>query len=135
MANIGKPFENSVILGAVGLVAILVNTAVITKVGRRRVFITTGLLICAIAQLFTAVAYTRSPGTKSTGQAIVGLAVLYLIGYNVRISLDPANIDPARADALMKTDDREWSQAMLGFREASWPRSVSAPTPSVSLRL
>lgn len=102
MANIGKPFENSVILGAVGLVAIIVNTAIITKVGRRRVFICNGLLICAVSQLFTAVAYTKSPGTKATGQAIVGLAVLYLIGYNVRNPFHIVKVSPSRIDGLTK---------------------------------
>ena len=37
MAGIGKPFENAVILVAVGVVAIIINTLVITRWGRRRV--------------------------------------------------------------------------------------------------
>lgn len=83
MANIGNSFENSCILVAVGVVAILINSAVVTHIGRRRVFLTLGLLICGLSQLLTAVIYTVKPGTVSTGRAIVGLAVVYIMAYNV----------------------------------------------------
>jgi SP family sugar:H+ symporter-like MFS transporter len=91
MAGIGNPFANSCILVAVGVVAILINSAIITSVGRRRVFLVTGLFICGLAQLLTAVVYTVNPGTTETGtpvetgRAIVGLAVLYIISYNVSL--------------------------------------------------
>jgi len=83
MANIGNAFENSCILVAVGVVAILINSAVITHFGRRRVFLVTGLSICGLTQLIMAVIYTVQPGTVSTGKGIVGLSVVYIIGYNV----------------------------------------------------
>lgn len=83
MANIGNSFENSCILVAVGVIAILINSAVVTHIGRRRVFLVVGLFICGLSQLLTAVVYTVNPGTKSTGRAIVGLAVVYILGYNV----------------------------------------------------
>lgn len=82
IANIGQSFENSCILTAVGVVAILVNSAVITHIGRRRVFLMIGMFICGLTQLLTAVVYTIAPGTTSTGRAIVGLAVVYIVGYN-----------------------------------------------------
>ncbi|KUI57776.1 putative glucose transporter rco-3 [Cytospora mali] len=82
MANIGNSFENSCILVAVGVVAILINSAVVTHIGRRRVFLIIGLLICGLSQLLTAVVYTVQPATESTGRAIVGLAVIYIMGYN-----------------------------------------------------
>ncbi|KAK0710238.1 general substrate transporter [Lasiosphaeria miniovina] len=82
MAGIGQPFENSCILNGVGIVAILINSALITNFGRRRVFLVSGLVLCGLAQLLTAVVYTVNPGTKSTGQAIVALAVIYIFGYN-----------------------------------------------------
>jgi hypothetical protein len=83
MAGIGDAFANSCILNAVGIVAILINSALITHFGRRRVFLVTGLTFCGIAQLVTAAVYQANPGAKSTGQAIVGLAVVYILGYNV----------------------------------------------------
>ncbi|KAK0629408.1 general substrate transporter [Bombardia bombarda] len=86
MAGIGNAFENACILNGVGIVAILINSAVITHFGRRRVFLITGLLICGLAQLLTAIVYQMNPGTKSTGQAIVGLAVVYLLAYNGMIA-------------------------------------------------
>lgn len=86
MAHIGDAFENSCILVAVGVVAVIINSIVITKWGRRRVFLTTGLIICGMIQLLQAIVYTVHPGTVSTGKAIVGLSVVYLIGYNGCIS-------------------------------------------------
>lgn len=86
MAGIGQPFENSCILVGVGVIAILINSAVITKYGRRRVFLVTGLLLCALFQLIVAIAYTVAPGTKRTGQVIVAMSVLYIISYNGMIA-------------------------------------------------
>lgn len=34
-------------------------------------------------QLIVAVVYTVKPGTVQTGRTIVGLSVVYIIGYNV----------------------------------------------------
>ncbi|KAK4153819.1 putative mfs monosaccharide transporter protein [Chaetomidium leptoderma] len=83
MAGIGNPFENSCILISVGVVAILINSALITHFGRRRVFLVSGLILCGIAQLLTAIVDQVNPGAKSTGQAIVALAVVYILGYNL----------------------------------------------------
>ena len=83
MAGIGNAFENSCILISVGVVAILINSSVITHFGRRRVFLVTGLALCGLAQQLTAVVYTVNPGTQSTGRAIVGLSVVYIFAYNV----------------------------------------------------
>lgn len=85
MAGVGKPFQNTCILVAVGVVAILINSAVITKYGRRRVFLITGLLLCGLFQLIVAAAYTAKPGTKATGNVIVSMTVLYVVAYNVSL--------------------------------------------------
>lgn len=82
MANVGSPFENSCILLSIGVVAIIINSTVITKYGRRRVFMTTGLTVCGIAQLIVAAVYAAQPGTETTGKVIVGLSIIYLAGYN-----------------------------------------------------
>jgi SP family sugar:H+ symporter-like MFS transporter len=68
MANVGSPFMNSCILVAVGVVAVMVNSAVISKIGRRRVFLMTGLSLCGITQLAIAAVYHVNPGTPSTGK-------------------------------------------------------------------
>ena len=83
MAGVGTPFENSCILSAVGVVAIIITIFVMPRWGRRRIFMTTGLIICAFAQLIVAAVYTVHPGTQSTGKAIVGLSIVYIAGYNV----------------------------------------------------
>lgn len=86
MAGIGDPFANSCILIACGVVAIIINAAVITRYGRRRVFLITGLIICGICQLIVAAVYTVSPGTQSTGKVIVGISIIYIVSYNGAIA-------------------------------------------------
>lgn len=83
MADVGNAFENSCILTAIGVVAIMINIAVITKIGSRRLFLTVGLIICGFSQLIIAALYTVHPGTQATGKAIVGLSVIFIFGYNV----------------------------------------------------
>ncbi|CAK7229095.1 hypothetical protein SCUCBS95973_007103 [Sporothrix curviconia] len=85
-AGVGQPFQNSCILSGVGVAVILINSAVITRIGRRRVFLTTGLTICAFSQLFTAIIYTVKPGSESAGKAIVAFGVIYIVGYNGLVS-------------------------------------------------
>ncbi|KAL1619831.1 hypothetical protein SLS54_006429 [Diplodia seriata] len=82
MAHIGDAFRNSCILTGVGVVAIVANTLVISKFGRRRNFLMVGMFLCGVTQLIIAVIYTVQPGTVSTGKAIVGLSVVYIVGYN-----------------------------------------------------
>ena len=68
MAKVGSAFENSCILVAVGVIAILINSAIITRWGRRRVFLTVGMCLCGLTQLIVAVVYDKQgPGT-STGK-------------------------------------------------------------------
>ncbi|KAJ5628551.1 Maltose permease [Penicillium lividum] len=82
MAGVGSAFENSCILTAVGVVAILLNIAVITHIGRRRTFLISGLILCGVSQLIVAIVYTVKPGTTTTGKVIVGLSVIFIFGYN-----------------------------------------------------
>jgi len=78
MANVGSPFMNSCILTAVGVLAIMVNSCVISKIGRRRVFLMTGLSICGVCQIVVAAVYHVNPGTVSTGK--VRLLPLLILG-------------------------------------------------------
>ncbi|PSK37285.1 hypothetical protein B9Z65_2027 [Elsinoe australis] len=82
MANVGKPFENAVILTSIGVFAILVNSAVVTKFGRRRVFLMTGLSICGVLQLLVAVIYTVAPTARGAAKSLVALTCLYMVSYN-----------------------------------------------------
>lgn len=75
-----------------GVVAILINSALVTHFGRRRVFLVPGLIVCGIAQLLTGVVYQVNPGAKSTGQAVVGLAIVYILAYNVGTSRSSLNL-------------------------------------------
>ncbi|KAH7092340.1 general substrate transporter [Paraphoma chrysanthemicola] len=86
MANVGSPFMNSCILTAVGVLAIIVNSSIISTIGRRRVFLMSGLSLCGLCQIAVAAVYHVNPGTVSTGKAIVGLSILYIVGYNGMIA-------------------------------------------------
>lgn len=86
MAGVGKPFENAVVLVTVGVIAIIINTMVITKYGRRRVFLVSGLLLCGVVQLIIAAVYDAQPTADSTLKLIVAMTVIYILGYNGMIS-------------------------------------------------
>lgn len=68
MAHVGNAFQNSCILTAVGVFVIIVNSCVISKIGRRRVFLMVGMAICGVAQFIVAAVYHVHPGTVSTGK-------------------------------------------------------------------
>lgn len=83
MANVGNAFENSCIVTAIGVVAIMINMSIITRIGKRKLFLAAGLLVCGFSQLIIAVVYTVHPGTSSTGKSIVGLSIIFNFAYNV----------------------------------------------------
>ncbi|KAI4729220.1 MFS transporter [Aureobasidium sp. EXF-10728] len=82
MAGVGNSFQNSCILTGVGVVAIILNTCVITRFGRRRLFLITGLLACGIMQLIIAIVYTVKPSSPAASKVIVALSVIYIFSYN-----------------------------------------------------
>lgn len=86
MAGVGDPFQNSIILVAVGVFAMAVNTCIITRWGRRRVFLINGLILCGIVQLTTAAIYDAQPRNKAVLKSVVGLSVIYIVGFNGMIS-------------------------------------------------
>ncbi|EJU05941.1 MFS monosaccharide transporter-like protein [Dacryopinax primogenitus] len=85
MADVGQPFQNSCILSGVGCIAITLSFFLITRVGRRPLIII-GIFMSGVCQLAVAAVYQHAPGTVSTGKAIVGLSVVYIIFYNGCIS-------------------------------------------------
>ena len=84
MAEVGNAFENTCILTAVGVVAILICVGIMPRYGRRRIFLTGSLLVCGFCQLIVAAVWTtRNPThVKKTGRVIVGMSVLYIVAYN-----------------------------------------------------
>lgn len=82
MAKVGNAFQNTCILTAVGVVVIIINSCVISKIGRRRVFLMIGLTICAVSQFIVAAVYHVSPGTVGTGKVCpISNHYLYLDRY------------------------------------------------------
>ncbi|KAF2469974.1 MFS monosaccharide transporter-like protein [Lindgomyces ingoldianus] len=82
MAHVGNAFQNTCILTAVGVVVIIINSCVISRYGRRRVFLMVGMSICGVSQFIVAAVYHVHPGTISTGKVIVAMSVIYICGYN-----------------------------------------------------
>ncbi|KAF2274258.1 general substrate transporter [Westerdykella ornata] len=86
MAKVTNPFGMSNVLSCIGIIAIIANSLIIVRFGRRRVLLMTGLLVCGCLQLIIASVYHRQPGTKSTGMVIVALSCLYMFSYNGMIA-------------------------------------------------
>ncbi|RYP04078.1 hypothetical protein DL765_010314 [Monosporascus sp. GIB2] len=82
MAHVGPAFENACILTGVGVAAMLANSFIITRYGRRRRLMITGVLLCGLMQLIMAIVYTVEPGTQRSGKILVGLSVIYLFAFN-----------------------------------------------------
>jgi len=73
MAHVDNPFGMSCIMTAVGVVVIIINSCVISKIGRRRVFLMIGMSICGVSQFIIAAVYHVNPGTVSTGKVSLSL--------------------------------------------------------------
>ncbi|KAG4220885.1 hypothetical protein PC116_g30636 [Phytophthora cactorum] len=86
MANVGNAFENSCILTGVGVAALGATSILITKFGRRRLMMISGFISCGISQLIIAIVYTVHPNTESSGKALVGMSVLYIVAYNAMVA-------------------------------------------------
>ncbi|ETN45178.1 uncharacterized protein HMPREF1541_10055 [Cyphellophora europaea CBS 101466] len=86
MANVDDPFAMSNVLSTAGLAAIILNSLIVVRYGRRRVLLITGLLVCGCLQLIIAIVYDHKPGTTATGKVIVGLSCIYMMSYNGMIA-------------------------------------------------
>lgn len=86
MAGVGQPFTMSIVLVVVGVIAVIINTLVITRYGYRRIFLMTGLIICGSVQLILAAVYDARPTAPSTLKLLVALSVIYILAYNGLIS-------------------------------------------------
>ncbi|RSL94997.1 hypothetical protein CDV31_014095 [Fusarium ambrosium] len=86
IAQVKEPFAMTNVMSTAGLVAIIINAFIVVRYGRRRVLMTTGLILCGICQLIMAVVYDQHPGTVSTGRALVGMSSLYMFFFNGMIS-------------------------------------------------
>lgn len=75
------------VLSTAGLLAIIINSLIVVRYGRRRILLITGLMICGVLQLIIAIVYQEQPGTTSTGKTIVGLSCIYMFSYNGKTPL------------------------------------------------
>ncbi|KIX07384.1 uncharacterized protein Z518_02037 [Rhinocladiella mackenziei CBS 650.93] len=86
MAHVSNAFGMSCVLSTMGLLAILINSVIVVRYGRRRVLLMSGLVVCGVLQLIIAITYDKNPGTKTTGKVLVALACLYMMSYNGMIA-------------------------------------------------
>ncbi len=63
MAGIATPFQQQVIAIAVALFAVIFNCFIVTRFGRRRLFLLVGLVTCGICLLILAAVYDAAPFT------------------------------------------------------------------------
>ncbi|PQE09519.1 general alpha-glucoside permease protein [Rutstroemia sp. NJR-2017a BBW] len=68
MAGIGTPFGDTCIMAGIGSFVLILNSMIITKYGRRRMFLTWGMTFCGLSQLIMAAVYTAHPNTNLTGK-------------------------------------------------------------------
>ncbi len=83
MAGVVNAFGMTCVLSASGLVAIIINSLIVVRYGRRRLLLISGFITCGLLQLVMAIIYDKNPGTEVTGRITVALSCLYLMGYNV----------------------------------------------------
>ena len=86
MADVSNPFAMSNVVSTMGIIAIITNSLIIIRFGRRRILLMTGLLLCGLLQLIIATVYLKRPGTPSTGTVIVALSCIYMFSYNGMIA-------------------------------------------------
>jgi hypothetical protein len=92
MAKVTNAFAMSCVLSAVGLLAIVINSLIVVRYGRRRVLLVAGLVTCGFLQLIIAIVYDKKPGETVTGQVLVALSCLYMMSYNVCRSRKPIRL-------------------------------------------
>lgn len=82
MAKVANPFAMGCVLSAIGLLALVLNSLIVVRYGRRRVLLMSGLGTCGVLQLIVAIVYDKNPGAKATGEVLVALSCLYMMSYN-----------------------------------------------------
>lgn len=85
MAGINDAFKMTCILTAIGVVVIVINSCVISKIGRRRVFLMVGMSICGISQFIIAAVQRSDPGSVRTGKVRISFSPLTqkLLSYSI----------------------------------------------------
>lgn len=127
MAGVGKPFEMSIVLVCVGVIAVIINTLIITRFGRRRVFLVVGLTLCGLVQLILAAVFDARPKAPSTLKLLVGLSVVYILAYNGMIAAYACEYFVfSEAQTLFA------NRFLKGSLAASFPASACDHTPSAS---
>ncbi|KAH8785131.1 general substrate transporter [Diaporthe sp. PMI_573] len=81
MAGIKKPFEQSVGLAASAVGFSILTSLAITRMGYRRPWLVTGLLICAACNIVMAASYSAHPGSRESGIVTITMFHLFNLGY------------------------------------------------------
>lgn len=80
IAGVSNPFGFSVLITGIGLIAAIVSSLFVRYIDRRAIMVT-GPLVCGLAQLAQAIAWTISPGSAATGRVVVAFNALFVFFY------------------------------------------------------
>lgn len=86
MAAVYDPFAMSNVLSVMSILAILFNSLIVVRFGRRRAILMIGLAVCGVLQMIIAVVYDKKGRTQATGNVLIALTCLYMMSYNGMIS-------------------------------------------------
>jgi len=87
MAKVNDPFAMSNVLSVMGILAILFNSLIVVRFGRRRAILMIGLAVCGFFQLIIAIIYDKlGRDHKAAANTLVALTCLYMMSYNGMIS-------------------------------------------------
>ncbi|KAH8160421.1 hypothetical protein CIB48_g7819 [Xylaria polymorpha] len=78
--GVSNPFGFSVLITGIGLIAAIVSSLFVRYIDRRAIMVT-GPLVCGLAQLAQAIAWTISPGSAATGRVVVAFNALFVFFY------------------------------------------------------
>lgn len=82
MAGISDSFEQQVGLSASSLALALLNGALVTKIGSRRLGLSMGLAICGTCNAVMAIVYTAAPGSRVAGVVMISMFHAFNVGQN-----------------------------------------------------
>ena len=80
ISGVKQPFAYSILVTCTGLIGVLVSFCFVRLIDRRTVMLV-GISACAICQLVPAIAWTKNPGTESTGKVVVAFIALFTFFY------------------------------------------------------
>jgi hypothetical protein len=80
IAGVKEPFSDSVMVTCMGLIGVIFSFFFVRLIDRRTVMLI-GIFACGICQLIPAIAWTKDPGSETTGKVVVAFISLFTFFY------------------------------------------------------